>query len=297
MNKVNFSVYHLLLFLAALIWGFSFVAQKLGMQYIQPFWYNGIRFMLGSFVLLPFFFKSFKLFKISEYRKVFFKGGLIAGLFLFAGANLQQIGIQYTTAGNAGLITGLYVILVPVAGIMLGYKTKLMTWIGVILGLVGMYFLSVKDGFYISKGDLYVLASAVIWTGHVLTVAVFSPKVNPLQLAYAQFFICGILSLLIAVFTEPISFQMLYLAKYPILYGGLLSVAAGFTLQVIGQEKVQPAMATIILNMESVVAVFGGWLILNEDITIRMLIGATLMFVGVMAAKKDLITVSTQNKI
>ena len=130
-----------------------------------------------------------------------------------------------------------------------------------------------------------------------MTVAVFSPKVNPIQLAYAQFFICGILILLIAVFTEPISFQMLYLAKYPILYGGLLSVAAGFTLQVIGQEKVQPAMATIILNMESVVAVFGGWLILNEDITIRMLIGATLMFIGIIAAKRDLLTVSPQNKI
>ncbi len=290
MNKSSFSVYHFLLFLAAIIWGFSFVAQRIGMQYIHPFWYNGIRFMLGSIVLLPFFFKSINLFKIKEYRKVFFKGGLLVGSFLFAGANLQQVGIQYTTAGNAGLITGLYVVLVPIAGIMLGYKTNLMTWLGVLLGIGGMYLLSVKEGFYISKGDLFVLASAVIWTGHVLTVAVFSPKVNPIQLAFAQFFICGILSLIVAVFTEPISMQMIYLAKFPILYGGILSVAGGFTLQVIGQEKVQPSMATLILNMESVVATFGGWLILNEEITVRMLIGAALMFVGMMAAQREIAT-------
>lgn len=285
-RKNNPVGYILLLILAALIWGFSFVAQRVGMQYMPPFWFSGIRFLMGAFVIVPFITKDLlERMQGMAYRKTFIKGSLSAGLLLFLGANLQQMGIRYTSAGHAGFITGLYVVFVPLVGIFFGYKINLRILISVLFGMTGMYFLSVSGGFTIAQGDLYVLAGAFAWTGHVLVLAKFAPLVDPVHLAFAQFFICGILSLVTALSLEPIAWSMVSNAGIPLLYGGLLSVAAGFTLQVIGQKKVQPALASLILNLESVVAAFGGWLILNEVITPRMAFGAVLMLIGMMTAQ------------
>jgi len=281
-----------LLLITALIWGLAFVAQRKGMDFIGPFTYNGIRFALGGLSLLPLL--------IYRYRKgnlnLSFRGesgsrhkllisGIFLGLLLFGGASLQQVGIVYTTAGKAGFITGLYVILVPLAGIFLGQRNKLKIWLGAILALSGMYFLSITGNFSISRGDLFVLFSAFFWTAHVLLIGWLSPKSDSLILAGMQFTVCSILSLITAFFTEIISWTAILQAAVPILYGGILSVGIAYTLQVVAQKKANPAYASIILSLESVFAGIGGYLLLGETLSNRGLLGCCLMFSGMLIAQ------------
>ncbi len=281
----------ILLLLTAAIWGFAFVAQRIGMEHIGPYLFNGIRFALGSLSLLPLIYfgmgngksESAPPIPISKGTKIM--GSVLAGLVLFGGASLQQVGIVYTTAGKAGFITGLYVILVPIIGLKLGRKASTGTWIGAVLAVTGLYLLSVTEQFTIGKGDFLVLLSAFMWAAHVLWISWLSPRMNPLILASSQFAICSIFSLATAYATEPIFLSSILDAAVPILYGGLGSVGIAYTLQVVAQRDAHPAHASILLSMEGAFAVLGGWLMLNEILSLRGIIGCALMLSGMLLSQ------------
>jgi len=270
------------------IWGFAFVAQRIGMDYVGPFTYNGVRFALGTLVLLPFLFNSASkkdpLITIShpaDKRKIVI-GCLMTGLLLFGGVAFQQLGLQQTTAGKAGFITGLYVVFVPIVGMIFGQRSHFTMWIGALLSVAGLYFLSMTGSFTLDAGDRLVLYCAILFTFHVLFIAWLSPLMNSYLLAVIQFTICALLNLIVAFAIEPVTFGSIMQAWLPIAYGGILSVGVAYTLQVIAQKTAHPAHASIILSLEAVFAVLGGYLILHELLTTRMLIGGSLMLTGMI---------------
>jgi drug/metabolite transporter (DMT)-like permease len=280
---------NILLLLAAMLWGFAFVAQRAGMEHVGPFIFNGVRFALGGISLLPLILVNRKRRSGNDLpsasRKIFTLGGGLAGLALFIAASFQQIGIIYTTAGKAGFITGLYVIIVPILGLLGRQRTDVGTWMGAVIAATGLYFLSVTENFTISPGDLLVLISAFFWAVHVHIIGWFSARTDPIKLAFFQFLACSALSLAAAFSTETISVQALSRAIIPILYGGLVSVGIAFTLQVVGQRHAHPAPAAIILSLETVFAVIGGWLILSENLSPRDGVGCALMLAGMFLSQ------------
>lgn len=280
----------LLLLLAAVIWGFAFVAQKAGMEHIGPFTFNGIRFLLGGLSLFPLLFLPSNRTSNTENGKSGWNrdlrvAGVIAGLVLFVAASLQQVGMVYTTAGKAGFITGLYVILVPVLAIFAGQRTKINIWIGALIAVVGLYLLSVNENFTIQTGDVLVLACALFFALHILVIGRFSKTESIIRLSILQFFTCSVLSLGVAFATEEIEFSGIIAAAIPILYGGIFSVGIAYTLQVAGQKHAHPASASIILSLESLFAVMGGWIILSEQMSARGLFGCGLMLTGMILAQ------------
>jgi drug/metabolite transporter (DMT)-like permease len=281
----------LLLVLIAAIWGFGFVAQRRGLESVGPFTFNGVRFALGSLSLLP-------LVLIGERRqnrvpevfptgdtKSLLLGGLLAGSALFLGASLQQVGMVTTTAGNAGFITGLYVVIVPMLGLVWGQRPALGTWLGAILAAYGLFLLSVTSRFTIGFGDLLELVGAFFWAGHVLLIGWLSPRFNSLKLSSLQFAVCSLLSLITAFCTESVSCTGILQAALPIIYGGLISVGVAYTLQVVAQRDGHPAHTALILSAEGVFAAFGGWLILGEVLTLRALLGCGLMLCGILLSE------------
>ena len=281
----------MLLLLAAIIWGFAFVAQRVGMDHVGPFTYNGVRFMLGALSLLPLLWlgrRSAAPISPGGWRPIL-GGGLLAGLILFAGASLQQVGIVYTTAGKAGFITGLYVVIVPLLGLLWGHRTPWSTWIGAALALAGLYLLTLTDDLTLAEGDGLVLIGALFWAAHVLVIGWLSGRhIEPVLLACLQFVVCAVLSLATAAATETVTLAGLWGGAMPILYGGLLSVGVAYTLQVVAQRDAPPAHAAIILSLETVFAALGGWLLLNEILSGRGLIGCTLMFAGMLLSQQGL---------
>jgi len=281
---------NLLLLLTAVIWGFAFVAQRAGMEYIGPFTFNTARFAIGSISIIPLLIINQRK-KIGKEKflplndKIFLIGGLSAGTVLFLGATFQQGGLVYTDAGKAGFITGFYVILVPILGLFIKQKTSLLTWLGAIVAIIGLYFLSVNETFETNLGDILVLIGAFFWAIQILVIGFYSTKVDPFLLAFSQFLVCAILSFITAIFSETIILHNIYSAYIPILYAGLFSVGIAFTIQVVAQREANPANAAIIMSLEAVFAVIGGWLILNESIDIRGLIGCILMFVGMILSQ------------
>ena len=279
----------MLLFLAAILWGFAFVAQRAGMRHVGPFIFNGVRFALGSASLLPLKLVNRRRRSIGSLpptsRKTLIVGGGLAGAALFVGSSLQQVGIVYTTAGKAGFITGLYVIIVPILGLFWRQRPNIVTWGGAILATVGLYFLSITEDFTISTGDLLVLISAFFWAIHVHIIGRFSVKTDPIKLASLQFLVCSVLSLIVAVFTVVITIQGLFNAVVPILYGGLVSVGIAYTLQVVAQQHARPTHAAIILSLETVFAALGGWIILSESLSSRGLAGCALMLAGMLLSQ------------
>jgi len=280
-----------LLLLTASIWGLAFVAQRVGMDYVGPYTFNGVRFALGSLSLVPLLFWLQG--RTSKPRRkdaraawpAILRGGSVAGLFLFAGASLQQVGLVYTTAGNAGFITGLYVVIVPIMGLALQQRTHGGTWLGALLAAVGLYFLSITATLTIAWGDLLVLVGAFFWAAHVLIIGHLSPRMDALRLAITQFAVCSLLSLMVALAIETISWQSLWQAAVPILYGGLGSVGVAYTLQVVAQKDAHPAHAAIFLSMEAVFAALGGWWLLHEVLTVRALFGCGLMLAGMLVSQ------------
>lgn len=277
---------NLLLLLAAAIWGLAFVAQRVGMQHVGPFTFNGVRFLLGSMSLIPliFYFREY-----TDSSRIEHKGaalpGILAGTVLFIGASLQQVGLQYTTAGKAAFITCLYIVLVPIIGIFLRQSVGKGTWIGCILALVGLYFLCIKESSSLQFGDMLELIGAIFWSVHILIIGYFSRRVDVLKLSCFQFLICSILSLLVAGITETIVINDLLSAAAPILYGGICSVGIAYTLQVVGQKYAQPAHAAIILSMETVFAVIGGFLLLGEKMGLPEIVGCGLMLSGMLVSQ------------
>ena len=258
------------------------------MDYVGPFTFNGVRFALGSIVLVPLILRNRNHRNLNEKastrddRNVVIFGGALLGITLFAAASLQQVGLVYTTAGNAGFITGLYVVIVPILGLFWRQRPDGGTWIGAFLAAIGLYLLSITDKFTISFGDLLVLFGAFLWAGHVLIIGWLSPKIDSLKLACTQFTACSVLSLLTALLVETIAIQSIFQAAIPILYGGVLSVGVAYTLQVVAQKQAHPAHAAILLSLEAVFAAFGGWLILDETMTFRGIIGCALMLAGML---------------
>ena len=275
--------------LAAAIWGFAFVAQREGMETMGPFLFNAARFFIGSAVLFPLVWYLSKKNKTPTNKETSTKklliAGTIAGLFLFLASSFQQVGIQYTTAGKAGFITGLYIFFVPLIGIFFGQRTGSGTWLGAFIAVIGLYLLSINDDFSIARGDLLQLICAVFFAAHILVVGYVAKRMDPLKLSLIQYVVSGVLSFFIAIAIEVITWQMIVETAIPLLYAGVMSIGVGYTLQVVAQQHAKSSHAAIILGLEGAFAVLGGWLILDENLSTRGLIGCGLMLSGMFLSQ------------
>ncbi|MEW5773617.1 MAG: DMT family transporter [Thermodesulfobacteriota bacterium] len=281
---------NLLLLTTAAIWGTAFVAQRVGMESVGPFTYNGVRFALGVLSLLP----------LIAWRarrgpnpvpagraagRTAFWGAWAAGLVMFIGVSMQQVGLLYTTAGKAGFITGLYVVFVPLLGLLLGQRPGWGGGVGALAAAVGLYLLSVTEGLDLAPGDGWVLLGAVFWAGHVLLLGYLSPRVDPVRLAAGQFAVCAAASTAVALVFEQITWAGVWAGAWPIVYGGCMSVGVAYTLQVVAQKDAQPTPAAIILSLESAFAAAAGYLLLGEVLGVRGIAGCALMLGGMLAAQ------------
>ena len=286
-NKVL--VANFLLLFAAAIWGFGFVAQRLGMNYLEPYAFNAIRFFIGALSLLPLVYWAKRQGKLSQTRPFFLlKASLPVGILLFAGASLQQVGMLYTTAAKAGFITGLYIILVPIFGLCLRHKVTLNIWLGCVIALVGLYLLSVGSDFSVNFGDFLVFIGAFFWAAHLWTIDYYAKQMTPVLLAMSQFLVCGLLSAAVAFFIETPTVSAAIQAWQPLLYAGVVSVGIAYTLQIIGQQHAHPAHAAIILSLETVFAALGGVWLLGEYLDQRALWGCALMLLGMLVSQVQL---------
>lgn len=282
----------MMLLLTALIWGSSFVAQRAGMEYIGPFTFNGIRSLIGGLVLIPviFLFSKEKNAELTEAekkagKKTLLLGGILCGIVLFAASSLQQIGMVYTTAGKAGFITALYIVLVPILGVFIRKKVKPIVWLCVILAVAGLYLLCMTDGLSLGRGDLLVLLCAFAFSIHILVIDYFAPRTDGVALSCIQFFVCGILSLFPMFLAEtPVWFAILD-CWIPILYAGVLSCGVAYTLQILAQKHTDPTVASLLLSLESVFAAIAGAIILHEQLAPRELAGCVLMFAAIIIAQ------------
>lgn len=278
----------LLLLLTAIIWGSAFVAQSVGMEYVEPFTFTFARSIIGGIVLIPCIFVLQNKARSVGMRitKQEWLGGICCGVALFAASNFQQFGITHTTVGKAGFITALYVVIVPLLGLFMKKRVSFLIWICVVLSVVGLYLLCMTEGsFSLAYGDLLVLICAVLFSFHILIIDYFSPKGDGVIMSCIQFFVCGILSGIVMLFVENPSIGSLIDAKWAILYAGVLSCGVAYTLQVVAQKGVNPTVASLILCLESVVAVLAGWLILGDELTTRELAGCILMFAAIVLAQ------------
>ncbi len=274
---------HVLLISVAAIWGFAFVAQSAGMDYLGPHSFNAARFLLGALSLIPLWILMGK--QRLPQGKTLLYGGILAGSVMFAGFSFQQIGLLYTTAGNAGFITSMYIVLVPVAGIFLGQTTNMNTWIGVVLAVIGLYYLSIGPDLKIGYGDLLELIGAFFWTAHVIIIGWLSRKVDAIGLSITQFMVAAVWATGAAMLYETPVLGDFQAAWLPLLYAGIASSGIACTLQIIAQRKVEPSMTALILSMEALFAVLGGWLLLGEHIGIKEMTGCSLMLAGMLVSQ------------
>ncbi len=279
----------LLLFLTATIWGTAFVAQSVGMDHVGPFTFTFARSVIGGLFLIPciWFLRrwSGKTEKV-QVSKAEWLGGLCCGMALCAASNFQQIGIAYTTVGKAGFITALYVVMVPIFGLFLRKKVPGRIWFCVVLSVMGLYLLCMTEGsLKLAYGDFLVFICAILFTIHILIIDYFSPKGDGVVISCIQFFVCGIFSGVIMMFTEQVKMTDLLAAGGPILYAGVLSSGIAYTLQIVAQKDVNPTIASLILCLESVISALAGWLVLNETLTARELFGCALMFAAIILAQ------------
>ena len=278
-----------MLILTAFIWGTAFVAQSVGMDYLGPFTFNGVRSMIGGIALLPciaFLQKiNGKTEPVPGTRKDLIAGGIACGLLLFVASSLQQIGIQYTSAGKAGFITAFYIVIVPVLGIFLHKKIGWKVWTAVVMALAGLYFLCMTEKFTVGKGDILIFLCAIVFSLHILVIDYFSPKVDGVKMSCIQFFVCGIVSLPPMFLTETPRISAMLDAWMPLLYAGVLSCGVAYTLQIVGQKNVNPAIASLLLSLESCFSVLAGWAILGEKLSLRESVGCILMFAAIILAQ------------
>ena len=284
-----------ILVLTAFIWGTAFVAQSVGMDYLGPFTFNGVRSIIGGVALLPCIAvlkmlngkgeKEVRGGSVRDERKNLILGGIACGLLLFGASSLQQIGIQYTTAGKAGFITACYIVIVPVLGIFLKKKTGWKVWAAVIIALAGLYFLCMTEKFSVGKGDVLIFFCALVFSVHILVIDYFSPKVDGVKMSCIQFFVCGIASMPFMFLLETPRIGAMIKGWMPLLYAGVLSCGVAYTLQIIGQKNVNPAVASLILSLESCFSVLAGWVVLGEQLSVRESIGCVLMFAAIILAQ------------
>ena len=284
--KKNVLTNDLLLMLTSIIWGTAFVAQRVGMDYIGPFTYNAARYVIGPLSLVPLIALRWKSLP-AEHRQIrpYLLYGLVAGTVVFTASTLQQIGLVTTTAGNAGFITGFYVVLVPILGYFLGQTIGLFRWIAALLALAGLYFLSITQGLNMGKGDLIVLIGSLFWALHIIVVGRASSRLDSLLFSFVQFALCAVYSIAGAFIFETPTWEGIRFAAVPILYGGIMSVGVAYTLQVVAQKHVPPSHAVIILSMEGAFAALAGALFLAEVLTFRQLFGCVLMLGGMLLSQ------------
>lgn len=279
---------NLLLILTAMIWGAAFVAQSVGMDHVGPFTFLCTRSILGGVVLLPVLYFRDKKAKRdnppSEERGSLVLGGILCGTALFVASAFQQIGIQETTAGKAGFLTAMYMILVPIVGLFFGQKPPKKTWGAVIVALIGMYLLCLWEGGFqnINRGDILELICALCFTGHILVIDHFSPRVDGVKMSCIQFFVCGILAGIFMLILETPTLDAILSAGAPILYAGILSSGVGYTLQIVAQKDTDPTIASLLMSLESVFSLIFGWILLHEALSGIELLGCGLMFLAII---------------
>lgn len=274
---------HVLLISVAAIWGFAFVAQSAGMDYLEPHSFNAARFVLGALSLVPIWLLMGK--QRLPQGKTLLYGGILAGSVMFAGFSFQQIGLLYTTAGNAGFITSMYIVLVPIVGVFLGQATNTNTWIGVVLAVIGLYYLSIGPDLQIGYGDLLELIGAFFWTAHVIIIGWLSRKVDAIGLSITQFMVAAIWATGAALLYETPQIGDFQAAWLPLLYAGVASSGIACTLQIIAQRKIEPSVTALILSMEALFAVLGGWWLLGEHFGMKELVGCSLMLAGMLVCQ------------
>ena len=286
----------LVLLLTAFIWGVAFVAQSVGGDAVGCFTFNGVRSLIGAAVLLPViaFLDKQKKKELGEEKflaqkgdkKTLLLGGISCGLMLCIASNFQQFGISFTTVGKAGFITAMYILIVPILGLFMKKKVGMKVWLGVVLATVGLYMLCMtSESFSVSKGDFLVLVCAGFFSLHILIIDYFSPKVDGVRLSCIQFFVCGLISTVIAFIFENPNLGAILSGWLPILYAGVMSCGVAYTLQIIGQKNMDPTVASLILSLESVFSVLAGWVLLNQKLSVRELSGCVLMFLAIILAQ------------
>ncbi len=280
-----------LLLLAALIWGVAFVPQRTAMEHIGPFFFTAVRFGLGAVVLLP----LLVLWRNgaghdgartgSRPSLGLWTGGMLTGVFLFVAISFQQWGIVYTTAGKAGFISGLYVVVVALLGLLWGQRVPLLTWLGAGAALMGLYLLAVPRDWSVNRGDVLVFVSIFAWAAQIQMIGYLTGHVRVVPLAIVEFSTCAALSMAAAVLFEPITLSAVRASGMEILYTGVLSAGVAYTLQIAGQKGAPPTHAAIIMSLETVFAALAGWLILQELLPLRGVIGCALMLAGMLASQ------------
>lgn len=272
------------------------MAQSVGMEYVGPFTFNMVRSIIGGIALIPCIFLLDKIApkkkneqtveEKQQSRKTLLIGGIWCGVLLALAMNFQQIGIQYTTVGRAGFITACYIIIVPLIGMtFFNKKCRSTIWLAVILALIGLYLLCITDAFEIGQGDFLILICSFLFSLHILVIDHYSPLVDGVKMSCIQFFVCGIISAVPAFLTEKIVLSNIVQAWSVFFYAGVLSCGVAYTLQIVGQKEMNPTVASLILSLESCIAVLAGWLILGERLTKRELIGCVLMFIAIILAQ------------
>ncbi len=280
---------NLILLLGALIWGVAFVFQVEGMDHVPPVTFMASRCFLATVFLAVLAMIVHKPANAFRFNKATLKGGVICGLLITAANNLQQIGIQYTTAGKAGFITGLYMLLVPIYGAILFRKrVDLKTWVSVLIGAFGMYLLCIKEGFSIGQGDLYVLLCAVVFAGYIVCAGYYAGDAEPIKMSMLQFAVSFVLSTVWALLFEHPTMAAIWDARVSIAYCGIMSAGVGYTLQIVGQQRTKPEAAAIIMSLESVFAALAGWALLSERMNLRELIGCVLLFAAIILVQVNL---------
>ena len=282
----------IMLLITSIIWGTAFVAQSEGMNYVEPFTYNAMRTLLGGVVLIP----VMILFRFSDKRNEKEKsscslkntviGGICCGIALFIASSFQQAGIAQTTAGKAGFVTALYIVIVPMIGIFLHKKIPLRMWLFIAIALAGFWLLCIKQDIGISSGDLLVFFGAIFFAVHITVIDYFNQKnTDGVLMSCIQFFTAGLLMLICMFIFEKPTIPNIMGAGGTILYAGILSCGVAYTLQILGQKHTNPTLATMLMSLESVFAALSGWLILGEKLSIKEFIGCVLIFAAVILAQ------------
>lgn len=298
------------LFLTAMIWGAAFVAQSVSMDYIGPFTFICLRSVIGGLFLIPVIIvldgirkksqnesadvvnsenilhiETEEKQRLSWKNKQLIEGGIVCGIFLFFANCFQQTGIQYTTVWKAGFITTFYIIIVPLIGLFFKKYCGILTWIGVVIALAGLYFLCITQKLTIQRGDALILCCSVLYAGQILAIDHYNPFVDGVKMSCIQFLTGGILGAVFMLLFENPSIAMILSAAGPILYTGIMSTGVGYTLQIVGQKGLNPTVAALILSLESVFSALSGYLFLHQVLTTRELIGCALMFIAIVLAQ------------
>lgn len=271
-----------MLALTALIWGVSFVAQSVGMEFVGPFTFNAVRCLLGGVALLLCIRLLSRGKKSEGNPRTLLLGGTLCGLVLFAASSLQQIGLQYTTVGKSGFITALYIVIIPLIGLFFHRIPSARAWISVGLALLGIYLLCVTEELSIEKGDLLVLLGSFFFAVHIYVIDYFAGRADGVRMSCIQFFVCGLISLIPMFWMEQPQLTQILAAWLPIAYAGILSCGVAYTLQIIAQQETTPVVAGLILSTESVFAVLAGWLLLGQGMSLKEGLGCALLITAIV---------------